>query len=45
MDSYMDKMRANYNSWMQNAIGLEKDDWTSDRDPEVRLGTGAQIGP
>jgi len=37
MDSYMDKMRANYNSWMQNAIGLEKDDWTSDRDPEVDM--------
>jgi len=35
MDLYMDKMRINYSSWMQNAIGLEKEDWTSDRDPEV----------
>ena len=35
MNSYMDQMRTNYSSWMKNAIGLEKEDWTSDRNPEV----------
>merc|ERR1719300_381260 len=37
MNSYLDKMRVNYTSWMQNAIGLEKEDWTSERDPEVDM--------
>jgi len=37
MTMYLDKTRENYGSWMQNAIGLEKEDWTSDRDPEVDM--------
>ena len=43
MNSYMEQMKTNYSSWMRNAIGLEKEDWTSDRNPEVRLYRGCSV--
>jgi len=37
MNMYLENMRENYASWMQNAIDLEKSDWMSDKDPEVDM--------
>lgn len=35
MSLYLENMRTNYSSWMQTAIKLEQEDWTSERDPEM----------
>ena len=32
---YLGNMRDNYTSWMNNTIKQEKDDWCSDKDPEM----------
>jgi len=32
---YLGNMRDNYNNWMTNTIKQEKEDWASDRDPEM----------
>ena len=32
---YLGNMRDNYNSWMSNTINQEKEDWCSDKDPEM----------
>ena len=33
--SYLANMRDNYASWMSNTIRQEKEDWCSDRDPDM----------
>jgi len=33
--SYLANMRDNYNSWMTNTIRAEKEEWCSDRDPDM----------
>jgi len=37
MTSYLSNMSANYSNWMMNTIKQEKEDWCSDRDPEMDL--------
>ena len=32
---YLANMRDNYNSWMTNTIKQEREDWASDKDPEM----------
>jgi len=32
---YLGNMRDNYNGWMTNTIKSEKEDWSSDKDPEM----------
>ena len=34
-DSYLANMRENYAGWMNNTIRQEKEDWCSDRDPDM----------
>ena len=33
--SYLANMRDNYSSWMTNTIRQEKEEWCSDRDPDM----------
>merc|ERR1719474_2230205 len=33
--SYLGNMRDNYSSWMTNTIRQEKEDWCSDKDPDM----------
>lgn len=35
IDSYLGNMRGNYGNWMTNTIKQEKEDWCSDKDPEM----------
>ena len=35
IESYLGNMRDNYNNWMTNTIKQEKEDWCSDKDPEM----------
>merc|ERR1719431_1161541 len=35
ISSYLGNMRDNYASWMTNTIRQEKEDWCSDRDPDM----------
>merc|ERR1712112_693162 len=35
ISSYLGNMRDNYTSWMTNTIRQEKEDWCSDRDPDM----------
>ena len=35
IERYLGNMRDNYNNWMTNTIKQEKEDWCSDKDPEM----------